>query len=500
MADAGGVRAGRAYVEIGANDSALRKALASAQARLQSFGRIALKTGAAVAALGAAGVGAATTAFVAAGSALNDLSARTGASVEGLSALGFAAKLSGTNIEAVEAAFRKSAKVITEAGEGSASAADALARLGLTARDLQGLSPDQQFQRIATAINAIQDPTTKAAAAMGVFGKSGMLLLPMIADMDALTARARELGIVMSAEDVAAADALGDAFDTVTATIGGLANAIGATLAPSLTVIANAIADVMGRVNEFARSYQEAIQGIIIDGFAAIITAAVNWRTTLSIAFVTVELAVVRLFNQIEHLFSYGGTLLVFFAENWQSAFYDLGQYTKTVINNLYDNLLNFFNAIASWLEGEGFNFEWTGLENGFVRTLKKLPELAAREMGPLEAALQTELDALTEDISKSFDETKAKVVEIAAAAVKPPEKAIPDVLVPAVAATKAAIALKNAGADRFGSAGALAAQGRSQQEQRERKSLQIQEDSKRLLKEIERRLRDMETPQTVKI
>jgi hypothetical protein len=188
------------------------------------------------------------------------MAARTGSSVETLSELGYAAGQTGSSLEDVEKAVRTMQRSIAASVGGSAQAGEALAQLGLSAEVLAGLSPDQQFAAIATSLQGITDPTTRAASAMRVFGKSGANLLPMIADLGALRAEARRLGVVMTGGQAQAADALGDAFDRVKTTLAAVATAVGAALAPALT-------DLAGRVTGFligVREWIAANQGMVV--------------------------------------------------------------------------------------------------------------------------------------------------------------------------------------------------------------------------------------------
>ncbi len=130
-------------------------------------------------------------------------------------------------------------KFLASAAEGSAGATESLSALGLTVADLQGLNPDQQFERVADRISKIRDPALRTAAAMEVFGKTGTELLPMMqngaAGIQALRQEARDLGIVMSTEDAQSAAAFGDALDQLWAVLKSGVFAIGSALAPMLT-------------------------------------------------------------------------------------------------------------------------------------------------------------------------------------------------------------------------------------------------------------------------
>jgi len=238
MAGAKSIRAGEAYIELATRNNKLVKGLGSASKSLKSWGASATMAGLKMAAAGLAAAGpllAANKAFVEAGSKLADMAQRTGVSVERLSELAHAAGMSGTDIETVEKAVAKMQKTL--GNDLSKGTVESLAKLGINAKELQKQDPATQFATIARAVGQIQDPTAKAAAAVEFFGKSGAQLIPMLGDMDALTRQARELGLVMSTKDAQAAAALGDALDTLWATVSAGVFKIGAALEPAITSI-----------------------------------------------------------------------------------------------------------------------------------------------------------------------------------------------------------------------------------------------------------------------
>ena len=272
------VRAGGAFVEVWLKSQVKKGAgevheqLAAMSAGLSSFGTALAGIGAtATAAMGAvaAALGASVVSFADAGSQMADMSARTGVSAEALGALSYAAKQSGTSIEEVEGALRKMQKGIAEATSGSKSAIDNFAAIGISMDQLAGKSPDQQFALISAAIADIEDPTMRAGAAMNVLGKSATSILPLItSDVQGLVDRARELGIVLSEEDVAAADALGDTLDTLKDTIGGLFVKIGAALAGPVGQMAEMFTGIISSAIKFVEANR-----MMVAAFAGVVTA-----------------------------------------------------------------------------------------------------------------------------------------------------------------------------------------------------------------------------------
>lgn len=236
------IQAGKAAIKVSLNDKDIKSKLDKLSKRMKGFGVTAGKVGAALAAGSAAILGpitAATMQFVKAGDALDKMSIRTGVSVEALSSLGYAAGQSGTSVEALEKGFIGLSNTLADANAGSAAATDALAKLGLTAKQLEGLSPDEQMKILADALNGVADSSLRGAIAQDIFGKSGRELLPLLTagseGMSEMQKRAEELGIVMSSESAEAAAKLGDTFDNVRTAMAGMASKIGEALAGPLT-------------------------------------------------------------------------------------------------------------------------------------------------------------------------------------------------------------------------------------------------------------------------
>lgn len=267
------IKAGKAYVELYADESALVRGLKAAEKRLTAFGSQVKNIGLAMAAAGASittPLIAAVAAFVKAGDALEKMSTRSGVAVEALSALGYAAGQNGASLEALGTGLKKMQQALADAASGSATAVKTFDSLGLSVDDLMAMSPDEQFRAIAQAISEIDDPAKRTAAAMDVFGKSGTDLIPLLVQgskgIKDFEKRARELGVTMSTKDAKAAAALGDAWDDLLSVGGGLTNTIGAALAPALTTIAGHMTAAAVQVSQFVAANREAVLAIAAIG------------------------------------------------------------------------------------------------------------------------------------------------------------------------------------------------------------------------------------------
>ena len=188
---------------------------------------------------------------------------RTGISVEALSELAFAADQSGADLATLEAGVRKMQRTLLDAADGSQTAQDALAILGLTVQELAKLSPEQQFKLLADRLSQIQDPTLKAALAMELFGKSGTTLLPLMQNgargMEELQEQARSLGLTISGEDARAAEVFSDALDALWKVLKRGIFTIGSAIAPMLTDLATWFTRVAVGAGEWLKRNRELV-------------------------------------------------------------------------------------------------------------------------------------------------------------------------------------------------------------------------------------------------
>jgi hypothetical protein len=249
-------------VELFGDDSKLVRVLNRAETKVKEFGKGIMSFGGKIMAGGvalAAPLVGALKSFSEWGSQLNDMSARTGMSVESLSELAYAAGQTGASAENLEVGLNKMNKVLKGADDESKASQRSLAALGFTFEDLEGMSPEAKFNAIAARLAGISDPSKKAAVAMELFGRSGTMLIPMIDDMSNLRAEAVRLGQTMTTAEATSADNLGDSLDQLWGSIRGGAAAIGGALGPAVTELARKATEFIASLANWIRNNKDLV-------------------------------------------------------------------------------------------------------------------------------------------------------------------------------------------------------------------------------------------------
>ena len=285
------VKIGEAFVELvtdgkkltaGLND-AEKQVIASTNAMSQKFkaiGTIMTVVGGAI----TASLGLIIKKTVDSGDAFNDMSLRTGVAVETLSALAYAAKQSGTDIEGLETGIKFLTKGMEDASKGTGMAKDAFIELGISIKDSEGnLRPTiEVFKEAATKIAAIENPAKQAALAMELFGaSSGTQLVPLLkmggAGIDELMKKAEELGIVISTKDAQAADEFKDSMNDLKEVLGAAGRDIANILIPPLKDFIEKATEIVKKVKDWADAHKPLVDILIkIGGSAGLIMAVVG--------------------------------------------------------------------------------------------------------------------------------------------------------------------------------------------------------------------------------
>jgi len=201
------------------------------------------------------------------GSALLNLSAKTGMSTEALGTLQYMAKLTGASIGDLQTSMRSMANAVDAARMGTEEGARTLDRLGVSLGELQGMNPEEMFWRFARAISALPDPMERMALAQDVFGRGALDMLPILT-MNAgaladLARQAQEFGVAASTWKAVNLNWLDDSIQQVKTSLWGLWTDIVARIAPSLAPILQDIA--FTRIPAIRKSLEQIDFGSLVD-------------------------------------------------------------------------------------------------------------------------------------------------------------------------------------------------------------------------------------------
>ncbi|HJT63069.1 MAG TPA: hypothetical protein VJ797_15475 [Burkholderiales bacterium] len=208
----------------------------NAQRMERAFSRV----GGALAGLGSvASLGGAIAAFkdlVDAAAKLDDLSEKTGASVEALSRLEQVVRIGGHQMEVAETTLIRLSKALHANDDEAKGAGKALAALGLNAEELRRKDPADALRIVAERLNQYGDGAGKTALALDLLGKSGAQALPFLKDL------ANEQGIStrITAEQAAKAEELQKSFARLANETRNFGQALALDAVPGLLKLAQA--------------------------------------------------------------------------------------------------------------------------------------------------------------------------------------------------------------------------------------------------------------------
>lgn len=151
--------------------------------------------------------------------------------------------------------FAKLGNTLVNGGDfDNPKAVETFARIGLNVKELAGIPIDQSFLRIASAIKQLPSAAEQANAAIGIFGKQGANLLPVLqkggAGIEEFIAEQKKLGAVLSTEQLEAAASASKRWKAAKHEINsaweGLVNRAAVIAAPIVEFAAKTVGKVFG--------------------------------------------------------------------------------------------------------------------------------------------------------------------------------------------------------------------------------------------------------------
>jgi hypothetical protein len=236
---------------------------AGSRAKLSKFasvGKAAYKKLAVAGGIAAAAVG---LAFARAASAIDDLAKSSrkllgnNGATGALKGIRQAAGEAGVSLTEVDTGLEKMLETLGKAKEGDASALKALERVGLTAKDLKNLKPEQALLKIADGIQAIGDTDRKITAARGIFGRGGGSLVGLFNQGSGAIRKAQSdmvrFGQALTGVEASGVEQMNDSLGRSRLMLDGFTKQMTVKLAPSITALSEGFMtwiDGLGGVGE----------------------------------------------------------------------------------------------------------------------------------------------------------------------------------------------------------------------------------------------------------
>ncbi len=175
--------------------------------------------------------------------ALQDFAEQTGASAVALSGFAPVATISGVAMEQISVGLTKLSKGLAGVDDETKGASQALAYLGIKAKDSGGnlRDPAEVMNEIALKLSDFEDGAGKTAIALELFGKSGATLLPFLKDL----AANQDLNIRMTQAEIESAEQASKALGRMKAEHNFVAQTIVTAALPAMEELVGQLKEVV---------------------------------------------------------------------------------------------------------------------------------------------------------------------------------------------------------------------------------------------------------------
>ncbi len=192
---------------------------------------------------------------------------RVGMSIEAYQKWDYAMKLAGTSMESSAAGFKTLTNSLDDAINGSKTAAEKFAAVGISIDDLAGKSREEVFQMVIEGLQGMTDDAKKAAAANDLLGKSGQNLMPLL-NQTAESTRAvmeetEKYGFILDDSAIAASVDYQDALTRMNSTIDGVKNNLMSNFLPGITDVMNGISGMAAGIDGSDKQIEDGINSIV---------------------------------------------------------------------------------------------------------------------------------------------------------------------------------------------------------------------------------------------
>ena len=273
MASAGGVRAGKAFVEAYLDASKLERGLNQALGTMRSFASGLKSIGTNMAVLGGAIIGPllfGARALMKLSDEIGDVQNNTNLSVEAIQRMTIGSEKLGVASGVAASALATMGGVIGRAMDGNKRAIKTIEDLGLSLEGLKAAAPDHRMRLVFDSLRNIEDPALRLARGTKILG-SGFKELGDIFKMNedefnSLTAKLEKGGLFLSQADVEAGQALTRTWVEIKTAVTRLAATLAAVFTPAMTTIINKAVDIVVNFKAWSKENEPLIAVVLALG------------------------------------------------------------------------------------------------------------------------------------------------------------------------------------------------------------------------------------------
>lgn len=211
---------------------------------------------------------------------VDKMSAKIGISKRGYQEWSYVLGQNGMDVDKLQTGMKTLVTQIQSAADGGGKAASAFSELGLSIYDSSGKLKDQETMMTEAmyALADMENGTKKAAMANQLFGKAGSEMMPMLNQgsqgMKDLTARAHELGLVLSDEAVTSGVVLGDTIDDIKRSFTAVATKLGTKFFPLVQKLSDYIIASMPKIEAMFASLEPIVGSLLAEVMPQVMSLA----------------------------------------------------------------------------------------------------------------------------------------------------------------------------------------------------------------------------------
>lgn len=290
----------------------------------------------------------------------------------------------------------------------------------------RGLGRDAEsgFSRMGKQIAEVDDDVAGFSSnTVGNLGRVAKAALGVTAALGAIGAIAGlVVGLSKAIKDtVTESEAFQESWSAMQDAIKGIIKPLTDDLVSALTVAVDYIAffaniaaevfpSVYGTIKEFVTNTVASVAGTLYEGFLAAYTGIQvvvgNIGDIVEAGAARVALSQIKSAEDTKYTFTEViPAYLKWFSENWWDILGTVAHNTEAAFKNLGENAARLWEAVKGAMMGKGFEFDFKPLTDGFINTVKPLPEIAAREMTAVEKVLSEKVAKASGGLADKYAE-----------------------------------------------------------------------------------------------